>query len=155
MSAVVESVDQTQRTVLLCGPQGGLMTVVAGPDVRNLAQVQPSDQAVVRYREALAVSLAKPGTAAPPVQAAKRTDRAPLGQKPGGSEEQMIRVRVTTTRLGPRHNLVPLVGPARIERTVEVLDPEMRRFLRTLRVGDEVDLTYAEALVLSVEPVGR
>ena len=51
--------------------------------------------------------------------------------------------------------MVSFVGPAQIERTAEVLDPEMQSFLRTLKVGDEVDLTYTEALAVSVEPTGN
>jgi len=153
VSATVESVDQAQRSVLLRGPQGGLMTVVAGPEVRNLAQVKPGDRVVVRYREALAASLAKPGSSAPSAQSTGRTERAPLGEKPCGSVEQSIQVRVRITRIDPKHNLVSFVGPAQIERTTEVLDPEMQKFLHTLHVGDEVDLTYTEAVAVHVEPM--
>ena len=153
-TAIVESVDQAQRSVLLRGEDGALFTIVAGPEVRNLAQLKAGDRVVVRYREALAASLAKPDTSAPAAQATARADRAPLGEKPGGSSEQMLRARVTITRIDPRHNMVSFVGPAHVERTVEVLDPEMQRFLHTLKVGDEVDLTYTEALAVSVEPAG-
>src|SRR5689334_11606359 len=128
VSATVESVDQAQRSVLLRGPQGGLLTVVAGPEVRNLAQVKPGDRVVVRYREALAAGLAKPGTE-PIVQATERADRAPLGEKPAGAVEQSIRVRVKITHIDKRHNLVSFIGPARIERTTEVYDPEMQKVL--------------------------
>src|SRR5690348_1315694 len=153
VSATVESVDQEQRTVLLRGSQGGLLTVVAGPEVRNLAQVKAGDRVIVRYREALAASLAKPGTAAPPVQASQGAVRAALGQKPGGAAEQTIKVRVKITGIDKKHNLVSFVGPAKIERTTEVQDPRMRKFLHTLRVGDEVDLTYTEAVAVNVEPM--
>ena len=67
----------------------------------------------------------------------------------------MIRVRVTSTGIAPRHNIVSFIGPGRIERTVEVQDPQMQRALRTLKVGDEVDLTYTEAVAASVEPAGQ
>jgi len=151
VSATVETVDQAQRSVLLRGPQGGLLTVVAGPEVRNLAQVKPGDRVVVRYREALAAKLAKPGTPVPVVEVTESADRAPLGAKPGASEEQSLQVRVKITRIDLRHNLVSFIGPARIERTTEVFDPEMQQLLRTLHVGDEVDLTYTEAVAVNVE----
>ncbi|MFL5286173.1 MAG: hypothetical protein ACJ8AW_35645 [Rhodopila sp.] len=153
--ATVESVDQAQRTVLLRGPEGGLMTVVAGPEVRNLAQVKAGDQVIVRYREALAAELAKPGTTAPVPQVTERAERAPLGEQPRGAMEHSIKARVKITRIDPRHNLVSFIGPAQIERTTEVLDPEMQKFLRTLHVGDEVDLTYTEAVAVTVEPMKK
>jgi hypothetical protein len=153
VSATVESVDQDHRMVLLRGPQGGLMTVVAGPEIRNLAQVKAGDRVIVRYREALAASLAKPGTITPPLQATERAERAPVGEKPRGAAEQTIKVRVKITHIDKKHNLVSFIGPAQVERTTEVLDPEMRKFLHTLRAGDEVDLTYTEAVAVNVEPM--
>jgi hypothetical protein len=50
-TAIVESVGQTQRSVLLRGPNGALLILEVGPEVRNLAQVNPGDRVVVHYRE--------------------------------------------------------------------------------------------------------
>jgi hypothetical protein len=151
ISGTVESVDQATRQILFRGPEGGLVTVIAGPAVKNLAQLKSGDKVVATYRQALAAELAKPNTSAPPVQAAQTITRAAPGQTPGGSDEQMIRVRVKITRIDRKHNIVSFIGPAMIERTVAVNDPDMQNFLKTLKVGDEVDLTYTEALAVSVE----
>jgi hypothetical protein len=151
ISAVVDSVDLVTRQVLLRGPQGGTVTVTAGPEVRNLEQLKAGDKVVVTYREALAAELAKPGSSAPPPQVVERTNRAAPGSTPGASAEQMIKARVKITGVDHKHNRVSFVGPAKIERTVDVVDPNMQDFLRTLKVGDEVDLTYTEAIAVSVE----
>ena len=45
--AVVESVDQKSRTVLLRDDHGDLETIIASPEVRNLAQVHPGDHVLV------------------------------------------------------------------------------------------------------------
>ena len=63
--ATVETVDQQTRTVLLRGPTGALLTVHAGPEVRNLPQVKPGDQVVVRYAESVAARIVRPGDPAP------------------------------------------------------------------------------------------
>lgn len=60
--AMVESVDQTQRSVLLRGEHGELDTIIAGPEVRNLAQVRAGDRVVVRVHEPLVLDLSKPGS---------------------------------------------------------------------------------------------
>jgi hypothetical protein len=151
ISAVVESVDQTSRHVLLRGPQGGLVTVTAGPEVRNLQQVKPGDHVVVTYREALAAELAKPGSSAPSPQIVERASRTAPGSTPGASKEQMIKARVQITGVDHKHNRVSFIGPAKVERTVDVTDPDMQNFLQTLKVGDEVDLTYTEAIAVSLE----
>jgi hypothetical protein len=154
ITATVESVDQADRTVLLRGPAGGLLTVHAGPEVKNLAQVKPGDRVVIRYREALAAQIAKPGQPLPPVQESTQQTTAPLGQKPAGTLEHVVQARVQITAVDPEHNRVSFIGPAHVERTAQVLDPDMQRLLRTLKVGDQVDLTYTEAVAIKVEPAG-
>ena len=149
--AVVESVDLTSRHVSLRGPQGGLVTITAGPEVRNLQQVKPGDNVVVTYREALAAELAKPGSSAPPPQIVESASRAAPGSTPRASKEQMIKARVQITGVDHKHNRVSFIGPAKVERTVDVTEPDMQNFLQTLKVGDEVDLTYTEAIAVSVE----
>ena len=79
----IESVDPTTRHVQLRGPAGGLLTVTAGPQVRNFG--------------------------------------------------------------------VSFIGRAKIERTADVTAPQMQDFLKTLKVGDQVDLTYTKAIAVSVE----
>jgi hypothetical protein len=149
--AVIESVDPATRQILLRGPQGGMVTVSAGPEVRNFGQLKPGDEVVVTYREALAAELAEPGSSAPPAQMVLRTNRAAPGSTPGAGAEQMIRARVKITGINRQHNTVSFVGPAKVERTVNVTAPDMQNFLKTLKVGDEVDLTYTEAIAVSVE----
>ena len=44
------------------------------------------------------------------------------------------------------------VGPAGKTRTVDVVDPKAQQFIGTLKKGDEVELTYVEALAVTLEP---
>jgi hypothetical protein len=37
-------------------------------------------------------------------------------------------------------------------RRLKIADPKAQEFIRGLRVGDEVQLTFSEALAVSVEP---
>jgi hypothetical protein len=128
-----------------------MVTVVAGPEVRNFGQLKPGDQVVVTYREALAAELAKPGSSTPPAQVVQRANRAAPGATPGASAEQIIRARVRITGINRQHYTVSFVGPSKVERTVNVTDSDMKNFLKTLKVGDEVDLTYTEAIAVSVD----
>jgi hypothetical protein len=63
--------------------------------------------------------------------------------------------RVTIEGVNPTNNTVAFVGPDRMPRTVTVQQPAMREFLRTLKVGDEVDVTFSEAVAVSVELAPR
>jgi hypothetical protein len=42
-----------------------------------------------------------------------------------------------------------------ITRTVAVEDPEARKFIRTLKPGDPVEIRYSEAVAVSVKPYQR
>ena len=57
--------------------------------------------------------------------------------------------------VNPATGTVAFIGPDRVPRTVAVRQPAMRDFLRTLKVGDEVEVTFTEAVAVSVEPAAR
>lgn len=151
ISATVETVDRQTRAVLLSA-SGGLLTVVAGPAVRNFAEIGPGQRLRVRYVEALGVALVRSPATGPELAAAVAGARAAPGQLPGGAVGEVIRVRVRVTGVQPLRATVSFVGPRNIPRTVRVRDPELQAFVRGLRVGDEVDIAYLEALAVTMEP---
>jgi hypothetical protein len=151
-SAVVQTVDMSTRQVLLRDNSGRLITFVAGPEVRNLAQVRPGDRVIAEYTEALAVSLAAPGTTAAPSAAVGGVAAAP-GQRPGGAIGSEVKVRVRIESVDPAKNAVTFIGPGGVHRTVVARDPGMQEFVRRLRAGQEVDVTFFEAVAVRVEPM--
>jgi hypothetical protein len=152
LAATVESVDMTTRQVLLRTPAGARATVVAGPEVRNLPQLRAGDRVTVTYQEAVAVQMAQPGTA-PPNAAAVATQRAALGQLPGGAVGGVVTARVTVVSAAPDGTSVTFTGPNGVLHSPEVRDPQMQAFVQRLRPGDQVDVGYANELAVSVEPM--
>ena len=65
----------------------------------------------------------------------------------------MRRGRVTITALDPATSTISFVGPNNIVRTVTAKNPQVQSFVRGLRVGQQVDIVYEEALAISVEPM--
>jgi len=135
--AIVESVDQPARAAVIRLPNGDLTTVRPGPEMRNFAQLRPGSEVVVTYTEALAVETSRLGT-------------APVAAGAAGARAVRVRVKVDAVDLGL--NRVTFTTPSGEQRRVNVQRPEMRRFIRTLRVGDEVDVTYAEVATITVRP---
>lgn len=150
--ATVESIDMRSRDVLLRGPNGGLFTVKAGPEVQNLAQVRPGDRVYIAYQEALAVQVSPPGQMGPPSERDTAAVRAARGERPAGAGYDMIRVRVKIEAVDRSTNTVSFIGPQGVLNIVAVRNPEMIAFIRRLRPGDEVELNYVEAVAISVEP---
>jgi Cu/Ag efflux protein CusF len=147
--ATVEAVDVQKRQIDLKGPKGNVVTLAVGPEVRNLAQVKVGDQVSVAYVEALSLELKKDGK-----ELRSRTDtsgaaRAPAGDKPAGVVAEQVKVVADVAGVDTKTQIVTLRGP---KRTVElyVADPEQ---VKLIKIGDQVEATYTQALAVAVEPV--
>jgi hypothetical protein len=60
VSATVQAIDRTARTVTITGPEGNAVTVKVDPSVRGFDHLQVGASIHTRYVEAVAVSVEKP-----------------------------------------------------------------------------------------------
>jgi len=151
ITATITAIDAATRAVTLRGEDGKEVTITAGPEVRNFAQMKVGNRVKVRYVEALTLELRKGSTA--PVS---RTDSAAAGAAnpgamPAGAAGRQVTIVAEVVGLDPTRQVVTLRGP---QRTVElkVRDPE--QFKRVAK-GDRVEATYTEALAIAVEPAAK
>jgi hypothetical protein len=151
--AVVESTDPTTRQILLSGPDGALMTVVAGPEVRNFAQIQAGDRLVLTFRKAIAVQLAPPGTALPPPAGLLGVARAARGEMPAGAGFQAVEVTVRVDSVDRAAHTVTFTDPDGVSHTVAVHNPAMIRFIRKLKTGDNVQVDYLRSVSIKLMPM--
>jgi hypothetical protein len=152
---VVETVDPQSREVLLRG-QGGaqtgkLLTVIAGRAVQRLNQVKPGDRVTVRYYQALAAQAVRAGAPGSQPFAGVAIQRE--AARPGGEITRVRAGRVTITEVDRLGGTVSFMGPANMTRTVTAENLETRTFILGLRVGEQVDMVYEEALAISIEPM--
>lgn len=149
ITASVQAVNKAERTVTIKGPHGHVQTVEAGPEVKNFDQIKVGDNVMLRYVEALSLELKKGGGA--PVA---RTDsamaaKAKPGEKPAAGVGHQIHVVANVVAVDPATQTVSLKGPKQTV-DIHVGDPEQ---FKLVKVGDQVEATYTEAVALSVEPV--
>ncbi|HYZ61283.1 MAG TPA: hypothetical protein VE650_02435 [Acetobacteraceae bacterium] len=153
--ATVESIDQNSRHIVLRGPNGGRVSLVVGPAVENLAKVKAGDKVRVHYIEALAASLAKPGSGNGGSTVTEQTGIS-RGTTPGGNPTgtvgSQVRSTVVVQGVDRRANTVTFIGPDNVAETTAVHDPDAQRFIATLNPGDRVDVVYTESLALALEP---
>lgn len=147
--AVVESVDLETRQVLLRGEDDRLLSIIAGPEIRNLPQLQPGDVVRTDYYEAVSVRMAQPSDQSAP-EGVVLTQRAPEGAKPGAAGAASVRLIVEFISYDPVSGIATFVTPDGVVQTVTV-QPEMRDFAAGLESGDRVDLTMTEAVAVSIE----
>ncbi len=152
VTATVEAIDQATRAVTLKAPSGKPISFTAGPEVKNLAQVKVGDSVVVKYYESLVFELQKPGAAKGVADAEKTTAQAKPGEKPSGKEQVKVRVTATISAIDKTTSYITLVGPKGNAYDVKARDPKV---FNEIKVGDKVDVTYTEALAISVEPAPK
>jgi len=151
-SASVVAVDPKTRLITLRDAQGGgTWTVHAGPAVRNFDQIRAGDSVNVRYLESLAVELAKPGAAIAPPSAEVVAERAAPGERPGAAFGGQITTTVKIESVDTKTNIVVFTPPGGGLRAIRVRRPEGKRFIAGLKPGDEVQITYTEAMAVGVE----
>jgi hypothetical protein len=151
VTATITAIDAATRAVTLKGPEGKELTLTAGQEVKNFAQMKVGDRVDVEYFEALTLELKKGSTA--PVA---RTDEAgAAGAKPGERPAGMVGRKVTVIAevvgLDPKTQVVTLRGP---QRTVDLKVSDPEQFKRVAK-GDRVEATYTEAVAIVVEPAKK
>jgi len=146
--ATVESVDVKSRQVMIRDATGREHALVAGPDVRNLEQVKKGDRVTVQYAESLSLKLVKGGKELPNRTEMSDGARAPAGAKPGGIVAEQIKVTADVIAVDTNTRTVTLRGP---KQTVDlaVNDPAQ---LALIKVGDQIDAVYTQAVAVSVKP---
>ena len=151
VTASVEAIDKAKRLISLKGPDGNVFVVQAGPDVKNFDQIKVGDMVAARYVEALTLQL-KPGGG----QMRQRTERedavtAKPGERPGAAAGRQVTVIADVIALDAKKQSVRLRGPQRIV-DLKVKDPEQ---FKLIKVGDQVEATFTEAVALAVEPAPK
>jgi hypothetical protein len=146
-TATVEAVDLEKRIVTLRRADGSLFDLTVGEEVRNLPQVKVGDQVVVKYHESIAIQVTKPG-AAEGSEVKETVARAKPGQKPAGMVAKQVTVTATIEKIDKKKMMATLKGPEGKVVDVKVRNPKN---LENVKVGDQVIITYTEAVAVSVE----
>jgi Cu/Ag efflux protein CusF len=147
-TATVQAIDLEKRIVTLKGPKGNVFDVTVGEEAKNLPQVKVGDLVTVKYYESVAYRLLKPGEATAGTQEAEIVSRAKPGAKPGGVVAREVTITATIQAIDKKKQTVTLKGPDGKTVTVKAEKPKN---LEKVKVGDEVEITYTEALAISVE----
>jgi hypothetical protein len=149
--ASVQQIDPADRTITLQREDGTTFVVQAGPEVVNFDQIAVGDVLRVRYVESLAASLKDPDDTVQPASATLAAGAAEPGQKPGAAIGQQLNATVRIESVDTEQDIVVFTTPDGELRSARVVRPEGREFIEKLKPGDQVEITYTEALAISIE----
>jgi ribosomal 50S subunit-recycling heat shock protein len=147
ITSSVESIDYKTRTVTLKGEKGGLVSFIAGDEVRNLDQVKKGDLVTFDYYEGLAIDVQK-ASEAPKMVETQSVTRAKPGEKPAGTIETIGFMTATVEELDYKTRMVTLKLPEGNALRFKVGDQVKR--LNEIKKGDEIVVQYKQKVTIKV-----
>jgi hypothetical protein len=146
-TATVEAIEAASRTITLKKPDGTVVSVVAGPEVTRFAEIKVGQKVTARYYENIVVRLKAPGES--DVVSGTRGVTPSEQVLPGGTKAKQLTITATITAIDVNTPSITFTGPNGWRYTSRVQDKEA---LAKVKAGDKVDITWTEAMLVSVEP---
>lgn len=141
----VEAIDSARRQVTVKKPDGNYESFYVPQDIKKFDTLKVGDKITARYYENIILNVAAPG-------AAPRNDESvavtPTATGTAGTAAHQRTVTVTITAIDMNTPSVTFTGPNRWKYSTKVKD---KAALSKVKVGDNVDITWTEALVLSID----
>ena len=146
VTATVEAIEASTRTVTLKGPKGNYIDVVAPASVTKFSEIKVGDAITARYYDNIVLRVKHPGEKSVDsgTSALTRSD----AQKPGATASTQRTITATITEIDPKVPSITFSGPNNWKYSSRVED---RKALATVKVGDTVDITWTEALLVSFD----
>ena len=147
----VEAVDMEKRLITLKGPHGNTGTYEVGDQVQRLSEIKPGDTIHAEYTVGAVAELREPTAEekSAPLTEVTATERGTSEAPPAGGVGRVVRAVASIEAVDPTTQSVTVKGPEEGLVSVHVEDPAV---FSKLKVGDPLVVTFAEKLVLSVEP---
>ncbi len=147
MAATIEAIDTTTRTLTIKDDRGFHETIEVSPEMKRFSELKVGDRITARYYENVVVRLKKPGEAAVDVDTGALTRGA--GNTPAGTAAMQRTITVTVTAIDPKASSVTVTGPNGYVYSRRVTD---KKAFAQLKVGDMLDMTWTNAVLISVDP---
>ena len=149
--ATVTAIDPATREVTIQGDHGPV-TIQVGPDVKNFNNLKVGDQVLISYYQGAAAQIVKGGkTVKDPAVSTFAQGNSP-GLRPSGLVGASATVTVKIQDVNLPTNTVAFTDSNGTTHIVQVKTPEMQSFIRDLKRGDIVQVTFTDSVAVEVLP---
>ena len=149
--ATVTAIDPATREVTIQGDHGPV-TIQVGPDVKNFNNLKVGDRVNISYYQGTAAQLVKGGkTVKDPAVSTFAQGNSP-GLRPSGLVGASATVTVKIQDVNLPTNTVAFTDSNGTTHIVQVKTPEMQSFIRDLKRGDIVQVTFTDSVAVEVLP---
>ena len=115
--------------------------------MKRFSELKVGDRITARYYENVVIRLKQPGEPAVDLDSAALTRSE--GKTPAGTAATQRTITVTVTAMNPKTSSVTVNGPNGYAYSRRVAD---KKTFAQLKVGDRLDMTWTDALLISVDP---
>jgi len=146
LTVSVEAIERASREITVKKPDGTYETLYVPAEIKRFDTLKIGDKITAKYYETVVVRLQAPG------QKPVNSDKADISRSANANAATLARQRTMTatiTKIDPKAPSITLSGPNGWTYSKRVEDTKM---LAQVKVGDKLDITWTEALVLSLEP---
>ena len=147
VSATVEAIERSTRMLTMKGPDGKLEMVSVPADVKRFDTLKVGDKITAKYYEVITLRKKAPGEKDVNTLTGGVTPGS--GAKAGGTAAAQRTITATITAIDPKVPSISLEGPSNWKYSSRVAD---REALKQVKVGDKLDITWTEAVLISAEP---
>ena len=142
----ISAIDKTARVVTLQDKNGLMLDVLCGPEVQRFDALKVGDQVTFRYHESVVTAISRPGDK-PKDPVSSSVTRTP-DVKAGGTIAQQVTAAVTIEEIDPKVPSVSIKTDSGHRMSFKVED---KKNIEGYKVGDKVNITYTQALAVSVQ----
>jgi|SRR5688572_13145247 len=146
-TVTIEAIEQGTRTLTVKDDKGIYETIQMPPEMKRFSELKVGDRITARYYDNVVVRLKKPGEAAVDVDSAALTRGE--GARPAGTLAAQRTITAAVTAMDPKTSSVTVSGPNGYIYSRRVAD---KKAFAQLKVGDRLDMTWTEAVMISVDP---
>jgi hypothetical protein len=147
ITATVEAVDHSRRVVTLRDAKGDLRSIMVPDDVKRFSEIKVGDKLSATYYDNITLRVKAAGE--PAVDTLKEGVTPGGGRKPAGTEAVQQTITATIDAIDMSVPSISFKGPRGWSYSTKVQD---KNALAQVKVGDRVDITWTEALLVSVGP---
>jgi hypothetical protein len=150
ITATVEAIDANTRTLTVKGPSGNLVPITVSKAVDRFSEIKVGDTITARYYDNIIIRVKPAGEK--PVDAWTENLTRGAGASPAGTAAMQRTITATIVAIDNKVPSISFKGETvNWTYSSRVADKEA---LAKVKVGDRVDITWTEALNLTVKPQG-
>ena len=150
-TATVTAIDAAKREVTIQGEHGPV-TIQVGPGVKNFDNLKVGDRVNLSYYQGTAAQLVKGGKKVKDPAVSTFAQGNSPGMSPSGLVGASATVTVKIQDVNLPTNTVAFTRSDGTTHIVQVKSPEMQNFIRDLKRGDTVQVTFTDSVAVEILP---